>query len=122
MAEQYTEITTKGWGKRILDSFMGVLIGLALFLISFIVMWKTEGRTDFSKIASKTIEISADKISAKADGRPVSVTAPLVASAPIGDEGFLKPGDYITLERKVEMYAWVEEKHSKTEKKVGVAR
>lgn len=119
MADQYTEVTTKGWGKRLLDSFLGVLIGLALFLISFIVLWKTEGRTDYSKIAAKAIEVPSSKIAAEAEGRLISITAPLEAQELIGDPGFLKPGGYIALSREVEMFAWVEKKHTQTEKKTG---
>ena len=119
MADQFTEVTTKGWGKRILDSFLGVFIGLALFLISFIVLWKTEGRTDYSKIAAKALEVPSSRIAAEAEGRLISVTAPLETSELIGDPGYLKPGGYIALSREVEMFAWVEEKHTKTEKKTG---
>ncbi len=119
MADQFTEVTTKSWGKRIMDSFLGVLIGLALFLISFVVLWKTEGRTDYSKIAKTAVEVPSGKTEPQADGRLVSVTAPLETPDMLGDPGFLKPGSYITLERRVEMFAWVEEKHSKTEKKTG---
>ncbi len=119
MADQFTEVTTKGWGKRILDSFLGVLIGLALFFISFIVLWKTEGRTNYAKIASQALEVSSSKVESEAEGRLVSVTAPLETSGTLGDPGFLKPGAYIRLWRTVEMFAWVEEKHTKTEKKTG---
>jgi hypothetical protein len=119
MADQFTEVTTKGWGKRIMDSFLGVLIGLALFLISFVVLWKTEGRTNYAKIAAQAAEVSASKVEAGAEGRLVSVTAPLETPDSLGDAGFLKPGTYIALERRVEMFAWVEHKESKTERKTG---
>lgn len=119
MPDQITETVTTGWGKRIVNSFVGVLVGLALFVISFVVLWKTEGRTDFSKVAKKAIVASSSAIDQTAQDKLVSVTAPLETKDSLGDSDYIKPGNYLVLERRAEMFAWVEKVSTKTQKNTG---
>ena len=58
MQDQFTEVTTKGWGSRILNSIKGVLVGFLMFIVSFGVLYWNEGRIDVSKIAETSIEIN----------------------------------------------------------------
>lgn len=44
----------------------------------------------------------------RADGHLVAVTGPLRAAAPLGDPGLLRPGDFIELWRRVEIYSYRE--------------
>jgi hypothetical protein len=119
MTDQLTEVTTTGWGKRILNSFVGVLVGLALFIISFIVLWKTEGRTDFAKLAQKAVIASPSSIDQNAQEQLASVTGPLETVDLVSDPDFIAPGNYLILTRRAEMFAWRERVSTKTQKNTG---
>lgn len=119
MNDRFTEVTTKSWGSRILNSIKGVLIGFLMFIISFWVLYSNEGRVNLSKIAKTAVEIKAtSKAPAEANNQLISTTDVLKSDEEIGDT-FLKKGNYISIERNVEMYAWQEETQSKSQKNIG---
>jgi len=99
-------------GKNFLDRLAGsigwLLIGVLVFLGSFVVLYKTEGMVDLSKVANKAAAI--EKIG---DNQDAFVYATGVLKTPdyLSDEIYIQ-GNYIVLDRKVEMYAWFEEAHS----------
>ena len=119
MSKVYTEVTRTSYLQNILNSFVGALIGLLLFFGSFIVIWWNEGRTNMAVIAADSIPAAASTINPANEGKFVAVTGDLVASAPIGDAPYLQSGNYLFLERKVEMFAWDEESRSETRDKLG---
>ena len=119
MADQFTETVTTGWGKKIMNSFMGVLIGILLFFFSFVVLWKTEGRTNYAKIAAKAVALSTQSVDQNGQDKLVSATGPLETPDSVGDPEFIRPGNYIMLQRTVEMYAWRERSSSKSKKNIG---
>lgn len=119
MSNVYREVTRTGYGRNILNSFVGALIGLLLFFGSFFVIWWNEGRANLAQVAAESIPATAGSIDAANEGKFVAVTGDLVATEPIGDAPYLKPGDYLQLERTVEMFAWDEESRSETRDKVG---
>lgn len=119
MSDHFTEITTKGWGSRIVDSIKGVVIGLLMFVVSFGVLYWNEGRVDVSKIAKTAIEVgSTSQAAPEADKQLVSSTGVLKSSEKVGDT-YLKEGDYISINRIAEMYAWEEEKTEKSKTNTG---
>lgn len=119
MSKVYTEVTRTSYLQNILNSFVGALLGLLLFFGSFIVIWWNEGRTNMAVIAADSIPAAASTVNPANEGKFVAVTGDLVASAPIGDGPYLQPGNYLSLERKVEMFAWDEESRSETRDKLG---
>ncbi len=118
MADSFVETETTGFLGNMGKSIMAVPIGILLFLGSFGVFWMTEGRTDWSKVAKESVEVPADSASGQ-DGKFVSVTGALTSDEKLGDAEFLAPGDWITLDRRTEMYAWVEDVETDSKKKVG---
>ncbi len=122
MGDRFTEISETGFLQNILNSIKGILVGLALLVTSFAVLWWNEGRTDMSKLAKTSIPVSSETIDERADGQLVSVTGHLESLETLGDSQFLREGPYIGLNRNVEMYVWVEKKSSKSRKKLGGGR
>ncbi|HBY95392.1 MAG: TMEM43 family protein [Ardenticatenaceae bacterium] len=119
MTDKYVEVTTRSWGSRILDSFVGMFIGLVLILVAFIVLWVNEGRVDMSKVAARSVPVSASTVDPSTNGKLVAATGILDSAEQLGDPGYLKPGRYIQISRDVEMYAWIEHTKSETKKNVG---
>jgi hypothetical protein len=111
----FVEVTTQSWGSRIMGSLWGALFGVLLFLLSFVVLWMNEGRTDISRIAEKSLPVNASTVDSAAEGKFVAISGVLESSEKLGDPSYLAEGSYLALNRSVEMYAWVE--HTKSEKK-----
>ena len=117
--DRYVEVEETGLGQRITNSFVGILLGIALFFGSFVVLYWNEGRIDFSQVAKQAIEISPTAANDSAKGKLVTTTGEIVSDEVLGDDLFLKPGEYIALNRITEMFAWYETKDTRTEKKAG---
>jgi LPXTG-motif cell wall-anchored protein len=119
MSNVYREVAQTGYLRNILNSFVGALIGLLLFFGSFFVIWWNEGRTNMALVAAESIPATANTIDAANESKFVAITGDLVATEPIGDAPYFKPGAYLQLDRKVEMFAWDEESRSETRDQVG---
>lgn len=100
--------TNLSWGQKLMGSIKGILIGLLLFIASFIVIYVNEGSVDVSRIAATAIEIDAQQANTQDDGKLVTTVGNLVTTETLGDT-YLQPGNYIALHRNVEMFAWEEE-------------
>jgi hypothetical protein len=117
--DYYSETTSTNWFQEIGNSSFGMLIGLGLFVASFVLLFWNEGRLDFSQAAKSAIVIEADAPAHHANGKTVALTGAIVSPAIIGDGQYLKPAPYIALGRTVEMYSWKETESSETTKKIG---
>jgi len=118
MADSFVETESSGFLGNMGKAIMAVPIGILLFFLSFVVFWKTEGRTDWSKIAATSKVVAADSASGN-EGEFVSVTGALTSSEKLGDPDFIAPGDFLTIDRRTQMFAWVEHRKSEKKKKVG---
>lgn len=128
MPNQFKEVTTTGFGSRILNSVVGVGVGIVLFLCSFVVLYWNEGRFDFSSIAKDAIPVEATDTAgpSKAGANLVALSGMANSTETLGDEIaldqgvlVLKPGKYLAVQRTVEMYGWIEEKETKSHKNLG---
>lgn len=106
-------VEKKSYGKRILDSFVGVLIGFLLFIGSFIVLFINEGRENLANYARQASEYNQGETYEEND--LVYIVGSLSATNFAADN-YLKEDGYIYLERIVEMYAYIEHEHTKTRK------
>ncbi|MGD9580914.1 MAG: TMEM43 family protein, partial [Vampirovibrionia bacterium] len=115
-----TETTKTGYFTRIKNAIIGVLIGIVLFIGSFVVLFMNEGRVNLSEIAKTATLITANE-QAKSDlnNKLVALTGDLTTEEVIGDNLFLKPDKYLQLNRKVEMYSWDEDVDTQTKKNTG---
>lgn len=119
MADQVEQVEQVGFGASLMESIKGVAVGALLFLASFWVLWWNEGRVDLSEVAKKSVELKADSVDKGAEGKLVAVTGELKTEDKLEDPQFLKPGNFLRLDRDVEMFAWVERKRTETTKKTG---
>src|SRR3990172_10839865 len=121
MPDSFSETTTTGYGGRIINSIKGVVIGLILFVVSFGLLYWNEGKVDLSNIAKTATEIGAQtqNTDASLNNKLVSATGIVNSDQIIGDNLYLSPNRFIAVERKVEMFAWVEKKETRSKTNVG---
>ncbi|MFM2170562.1 MAG: hypothetical protein RI957_791 [Verrucomicrobiota bacterium] len=123
--DSFTEVTHTGWLSRLGKSITGVLLGFALVVGSFVLLWWNEGRSvttyqglkEGEKIA---MTIAADVIDASHEGKLVHLVGHARAKDEVTDPVFgpKLPGA-VKLRRKVEMFQWVETKKTTTKTKLG---
>ena len=119
MPNSYTQVTRTGFGGRIGKSIGGVFFGLLLFVASFVVLYLNEGRVDLSKIAQTATPVSYQSVASDQNGNLVAITGPVSSAQTLGDNLFLKPGNYVAANREVQTYAWVETKSTQTTNNTG---
>ena len=119
MPDQFTHVTNHSYGSRIMGSIKGIFVGILFFIISFGVLFWNEGRVDVSEIAATAIPIASESVDSSADGKLVSTYGTVKTEEKLGDGLYVKPGDYLSLSRTVEMYAWIEKSETETKKNLG---
>lgn len=124
MANSYREVSSQSWFSRIGESIKSVLVGLIFFVVSFPLLFWNEGRAvktanSLKEGASAVISVPADKVDPANEGRLVHVSGPVTTEETLTDEELGVSANALKLLRKVEMYQWVEEKHSEEKKKLG---
>lgn len=119
MSDQFVTITRTGWLGNIMNSFVGLLLGIILFLVAFPVLWFNEGRTNMATIAKASVLVDGTNVSEQTEGKQVAVAGTLASDERLGDTPYLAAGAYVQLNRTVEMFAWVEHKSTETRKDAG---
>lgn len=119
MADQFTKVTRQSWGSKLTNSLLGAVIGVVFFFGSFFVLWGNEGKINWSQVASTSTAVNASAGNRASEGAFIAATGNLATSEQLGDSAYLRPGSYLKLERRVEMFAWSEDERSETEKRIG---
>lgn len=103
-------VTDAGARPRLLSSLKGPLIGGPLLLLAFGGLWWNEARVDQTRLLQRARVVDASAVDEGAEGLLVTLSGPLRVPLrqQIGDPLFLRPGDYLLLQRRVEMFAWEE--------------
>ena len=120
----YVEVEQQGWLSRIGDSIKGILFGILLILGSIPCIFWNETRAvnrakDLEAGAGAAVSASADKLDAGNQDKLVHVTGMIKVDETLTDPTFGVSVTGLKLVREVEMYQWVEDVKSKTNKKVG---
>lgn len=114
----YKEVTTTGpvgYFERVKNAFAGIIIGILLFLGAFVVLFMNEFKTDMSKVAQSATQIDATQMApADMNGKLVSLSGKITSDKLLSDDGYIKEGSYISVQRIVEMYAWDENEKTDT--------
>ena len=124
MANNYTEVTRNSWGSRIVSSFVGVLIGIILFLGSFFLVWWNEGNSihtenDLKKGNKDIISVKSDTPLPENENKLVHLSGKVETADTLIDYEFGMATNAIALSRKVLIYQWVETTTERTEKEIG---
>ena len=120
-----TETTTESWGSRLGGSIRGVIVGLALFIGGFPVLFWNEGNSvktakaiDEGEGACISVDSNA-QVDAENEGKLVHMTGKADTKDVLSDATFGVSATAIKLKREVEMYQWIEESHTSEKKKMG---
>jgi hypothetical protein len=92
-----------------------ITAGVIFFLASFGLLWWNENRIDPATFYRDSIQLSAGSVDAPTNGKLIAVTGDITSPHSLSDAGFLRFGRYFALNRKVEMFAWVELESKDTE-------
>ena len=120
-----TETTTESWGSRLGGSLRGVLIGLALFVAGFPLLFWNEGNyvktakaLDEGEGACVAVESNA-AVDPEMNGKLVHMSGRADTKDVLTDEAFGVSATAIKLSREVEMYQWIEDSKTTEKKKLG---
>ena len=120
-----TETTTESWGSRLGSSIRGVLVGGALFIAGFPVLFWNEGNSvktakaiDEGEGACISLESNA-KVDPEMDGKLVYATGLADTQDSLIDAQFGIGATAISLTRSVEYYQWVEHAQEEHKDKLG---
>lgn len=124
MANQFREVTTTSFGKRIINSFVGIIIGVILFVASFPLIFWNEGRSvkrirTLDEGRNLVISTSAEEINTNNNNALIHISGNATTNDVLQDTYFGVQETALKLKRTVEMYQWKETKHTKTEKNLG---
>lgn len=118
MADHYEVVSNApGFGSRFVNSLKGILIGFVMVGGSLALLWWGEGRQNLAEFVKKGTLIASTQPATLAPGILVKTAGKIHSDEIVNDDKYLQPGaqKFLRISRRVEMYAWKEEK--KTEKR-----
>jgi len=122
--DRFTETTSRSWLQRIVNSFVGALVGFILVIASIAAIFWNEGRAietarSLAEGAGAVISVDAGKVDPANEGKLVHIMGTASATAPLADPQFPVKANGLKLARGVEMYQWRQDEHSETRTKLG---
>lgn len=120
-----TETTTTGWLSRIGSSLVGMLIGIVLLPCAIFLLSWNEGRavtaaTGLKRGLSTIVEVSADTVNPQNNSKLVYLNGTVSGVTPAVDPwNRLSATGLVRLQRRVEMYQWLERESETTSNNIG---
>ena len=124
MSDQFTEVTTKSWGSRLMDSIRGLFLGLILIIGSLILLWWNEGRAihtenDLKDGSKNVVHLQTNVPLPENEDKLVHLTGTVNTTDTLNDPDFNIYTNAIALKRNILFYQWEETSEEKTEKELG---
>jgi hypothetical protein len=125
MSDQFTSVTSQGYGSRLGGSLVGMLFGLIILPVAIGVLYWNEGRaviaaTALNRGAASVVEVSATAVDAQANGKLVHMTGQMQAASPAKDPVFGVTADgLLRLSRNAQTYQWKEDTSTHSEESIG---
>lgn len=120
----FKEVTNQSWLGRIGNALKGILFGLILIIVSFILLFWNEGRSvqkihTLQEGRKVVVHVSSVDVKSINEGKLVHVSGDANTDEILQDKEFGVKEKAIKLKRIAEMYQWKEHKSSHEDKKVG---
>jgi hypothetical protein len=124
MADEFTEVESRSWFSRLSDSFKSVLFGLLLMILAPWLLFWNEGRAvdeaaGIQEARGAVVAARPDPVDPANESKLVHVTGEARTGEALSDPEFGVSAQALTMKRNVEMYQWVESKHTESRKKLG---
>jgi len=125
MSNSFTTTSTQGFGSRIMNSFVGLLLGPVLVIGAIWLLSWNEGRAvqairGLAEASSIMVEAPAGSVNPANDGKLVHVVGQATASTAVEDSDMSLSFDgQVAVDRSAEMYQWKEKKEEKTQDNTG---
>ncbi len=122
--DSYVEEKTTGWGSRIINSLVGILVGIALVIgAGFLLFWN-EGRTvkttlGLKEAAGVLVSTDSNAVNPGNNNKLVHVTGEMATPEMLKDPDFGVAINAIALKRIVEIYQWQEKSKTEETKNLG---
>ncbi len=123
-ADQYTEVTHQSWFGRLGNAFTGILVGLLMIVIAFVLLFWNEGRSvkrykTLKEGAGVVMSVPSDSIDPTNEGRLIHLTGFAETQDTPTDAMFSVSVNALRLQRSSEMYQWIESSQTEEKKKLG---
>ncbi len=120
----YTEATNTSWFSRLKGAFKGVILGGAIILIAFVLLFWNEGRAvkrakTLQEGGGAVVNVDVQQHNPANEGKLIHVSGLATTVETLTDPEFGVSADAVKLIRQVEMYQWKESSKSETKKKLG---
>ena len=124
----FSEVTNESWFGRIGNAFFGILIGIVMFLGSFVLLFWNEWNyvqeaKSLAEGEKSVISVKADSVDKANEGKLIHLSDKATTDETLEDQQFkLQQPQALQLIRKVEMYQWKENVKTTKKKKLGGGR
>jgi hypothetical protein len=113
MSDQFTEVSTKSWGSRLLESLKGIIFGFILIIVSIILLWWNEGRAihtenDLKDGSKNVVHLQSNIPVPENENKLVHLTGEISTTDTLKDPDFNISVKAVALRRNVFIYQWVE--------------
>lgn len=122
--ELVTEVLSTSWLGRVVESFVGVLIGFVCIIAAFpLIFWNEHNAVDMAKALkegrSAVITISDASVNPENEGRLVHTIGFATTNETLADKDFYVTAEALKLKRTVSMLQWQEYETEETKKEFG---
>lgn len=119
-----TTTETVGFFERLMQSLVGILIGLGLVAATVWGIFWNEGRAigttrALNEGASVTVTVPSAQVDPGNEGKLIFTTGDMRSRSQVGDDEFQVRSQAVRLERRVEMYQWKEEQKTESRSNTG---
>lgn len=118
------KITRVSWFGRLRDSVLGVGVGIVLVIGMVGALFWNEGRAvqtqrSLDEGAGLVVSAEPSSVDTEHEGQLIHVTGPVTTQQTVSDAQFAVTAQGVRLERKVEMFQWIQSSRTENQRNLG---